>query len=104
MATILVGNDNDVVLKNYQLADDDSDIEDAELTFTVYHTDGVTAVSGLSDVSMPYTGSDGTYRGLLPGTAGITLTANGAKYKVVVEASNYNDRWEIWVTATIRSS
>jgi hypothetical protein len=108
---ILVGNDNDVTLQNYQLAATGAPVTDAQPSFTVYGFGGEdsqgnaivgAALSGLSSVAMSYVlGSSGNYRGLIPGTASLIA---GTQYYIVVAFSNYNDTFADWFTAAVRTS
>jgi len=86
---LLYENDNNIVIKNYRTASDGTAVEDASMTFTLYDIGG-DVVNDASAVSMSHEGG-GTYRGLLPESAGLT---NGTKYRVEVDVSNYSDKWE----------
>jgi hypothetical protein len=98
---LYVGNDNDVYLQGYMLASNGTAVTDAIASFTVYYEDGLTAISGLTNVTMNFVnGSNGDYRGLIPGTANLTL---GSEYYIVVKFSNYNDLFSGWFTATTRT-
>jgi hypothetical protein len=108
-ATLFVNNDNDVLLRNYTLASTNAPVTDAEASFTVYQTKGPDpqndqvqgpAISGLTNVTMTYVAQYG-YRGLIPGTAGLV---NGTWYFIVVTFSNYNDQFEGWFQAALRTS
>ena len=80
-------NDNEVVLKGLREGLTGAFVNNASLTFTVYDL-CENALSGGSAISMPYiTASNGNYRGILPGTVGISA---GTQYRVVITASNYN--------------
>jgi len=109
-AQLFVGNDNDVYLQGYRLASTGAPVTDALPTFTVYDLGGYdasgnplpgAALSGLTGVTLTYVGSNGDYRGLIPGTANLTL---GSPYYLVVTFNNYNDTFSGWFTASQRTS
>ncbi len=95
-----VGNDNDVYLQGYRLAATGAPVTDALPAFTVYYDNGLTPIHGLTGVTMPYTGANGDYRGLIPGTASLT---EGSQYYITVTFSNYNDFFNGWFTAAART-
>ena len=101
MAQLYVGNDNDVYLQGYRLASTGAPVTDALPAFTVYYDDGLTPIYGLTEITMPYTGANGDYRGLIPGTANLTV---GSEYYIVVSFSNYNDLFSGWFAAATRST
>jgi hypothetical protein len=78
VAQIYVGNDNDVYLQGYRLAATGAPVTDALPAFTVYYDNGLTPIHGLTGVTMPYTGANGDYRGLIPGTASVMQDIQGA--------------------------
>lgn len=87
IGVFFVDNDNEVVIKGLREGLTGTFINNASLTFTVYDL-CEDAVSGGSSISMPYiTGSNGNYRGILPGTVGLSAST---QYRVVITASNYN--------------
>jgi hypothetical protein len=100
VAQLYVGNDNDVYLQGYRLASTGAPVTDALPAFTVYYDNGLTPISGLTGMTMHYTGANGDYRGLIPGTASLTV---GSEYYIVVSFSNYNDLFSSWFTAATRS-
>jgi len=110
-AQLFVGNDNDVYLQGYRLASTGAAVTDALPSFTVYDLGGYDAsgnplqgapLSGLTNVNLSFvTGSNGDYRGLIPGTANLTL---GSPYYLVVTFNNYNDTFSGWFTASQRTS
>ncbi|HET6327063.1 MAG TPA: hypothetical protein VFG04_20450 [Planctomycetaceae bacterium] len=100
-AQLYVGNDNDVYLQGYRLAATGAPVTNALPSFTVYYDNGISAISGLTNIAMPYTGANGDYRGLIPGTANLTM---GSEYYIVVSFSNYNDLFSGWFTATGRTT
>src|SRR5579863_6736711 len=84
VASLFVGNDNDVYLQGYRLASTGAPITDALPAFNVYQLGGEDAqgnplpgpvLSGLTNVAMSYVGANGDYRGLIPGTANLTVGA-----------------------------
>jgi len=109
VATLFVGNDNDVYLQGYILAASSAPVTDAQPSFTVYYNIGPesapiqgAAVSGLTGIAMSFVQStNGDYRGLIPGTANLTA---GSLYYIVVTFSNYHDTFEGWFEATNRTS
>lgn len=99
VAQLLIGNDTEIVIEALRLTADGSYVNDAVLTAAVT-ADGV-AVTGASSISLEYqSGSNGNYRGIIPGT--VSLTA-GADYVITVTSSNYNLRWVITRTAAERT-
>jgi hypothetical protein len=110
-AQLFVGNDNDVYLQGYILAATGAPVTDALPVFTVHLLGGFDedgnpipgeAITGLTSVSMPPVASvPGDYRGLLPGTEGLT---EGSQYYIAVTFSNYHDSFDGWFTATTRTT
>ena len=109
MANLFVGNDNDVYLQGYILAASSAAVTDAQPSFTVYYNIGPesapiqgAAVNGLTGITMFFVhGTNGDYRGLIPGTANLTA---GSLYYIVITFSNYHDTFEGWFEATNRTS
>lgn len=97
--TIYVRNDNSVFVTGLRNSSDDSYINDATITFTVYD-DKCEQLTGAIGVSMTYvSASNGNYRGILQST--VDLVA-GKTYDVVIVSSNYDIRIEMKQTAEIR--
>ena len=108
MATLFVGNDNDVYLQGYILASTSKAVTDARPSFTVYYNIGPEssplqgpAISGLTGVTMSFvTATNGDYRGLIPGTANLTV---GSLYFIIVTFANYSDTFSGWFEAISRT-
>lgn len=64
-------------------------VNDAAVTFTLYQSDGTTAVSGGSGTCTYVTGSNGCYEGVLED--GVTLTS-GTTYILEILATASSDR------------
>lgn len=91
-----VNNNNDVIITGLRRSSDGTFINDAELQFTLYQSDGITVVPGAQDIPMPYeAGSNGNYRGTLDVTA-VTLTPRERYYIKVVDVNLYADILEWW--------
>lgn len=91
MAELLVGNDHVVVLK--ELRDDNGNfISGATVEATLFLADGVTAATGASwPVSLPYTGTKGTYSQAIP--TGVVLQDN-KRYVLKVTATYVGRKFE----------
>lgn len=84
---IFVNNSNEVYIKGFRLASDDTYKNDAILTFTVYDQWDA-PVDGATSVSMSYeSGSNGNYRGAFTASSKIALNE---KYYIIISASNYD--------------
>jgi hypothetical protein len=111
MANLYVSNDNDVYLQGYLLAATGAPVTNALPSFTVHLLGGFDEdgnpipgepIASLTNVAMPaVTSVPGDYRGLLPGTEGLT---EGSQYYITVTFANYNDFFEGWFTATTRTT
>lgn len=78
-------NTNDIFVKNLRLAADDSEIDDAALTASVYDKTQIealklgadaTPITGAANVSLSYqsgSGTSGHYRGSIAATVGLTI-------------------------------
>ncbi len=98
VGTWLVNNDNELVIKGLREGATGTTVNDAALTFSVYDATEDPLTGGQS-ISMPYvSGSNGNYRGILPGTVGLTATT---EYRVVVTGSNYNFERQGLIQATV---
>ena len=87
MSSLFVKNDNDVFLKGMRNPEDNSYVNDAVLTFTVYDDD-CNVMSGADGVSMSYVAaSNGVYRGVLESSVDLIP---GKFYNVVIVSSNYD--------------
>jgi len=91
---LYVGNDNDVYIRGLRNASDDSYVNDAVLTFTVYDQNG-NVLAGAQDIAMSYeAASNGNYRGTISGSPGTTGVTHGTEYRIVIQSSNYNIKFE----------
>lgn len=96
---LFVRNDNSVFLSGLRNSSDDSYINDATVSFTVYD-DACNQLAGAIGVSMAYvSASNGRYRGVLQST--VDLVA-GKEYTVVIVSTNYDFRVEMKQTAEVR--
>ena len=96
---LYVRNDNTVYITGLRNSEDDSYINNATVTFTVYD-DACNQLTGAIDVSMGYvTDSNGNYRGVLQSSVDLV---NGKEYTIVIVSSNYDFRVEMKETAEVR--
>lgn len=87
-----IGNDIDVKIDGLHRSADGSYIEDALLLATMTDAAGE-VVAGAEDIALPFvTGSNGNYRGVLPGSI---VLVDGEKYTTEVRATNYNFRTQL---------
>lgn len=94
-----IRNDNSVYISGLRNSSDESYINDAAVTFTVYD-DACTQLTGAIGVSMSYVAaSNGRYRGVVQSTVDLV---DGKEYTIVVTSSNYDFRVEMKQTAAIR--
>ena len=96
---LYVRNDNSVYISGLRNSSDDSYVNDATVTFTVYD-ESSNQIAGAIGVSMPYvSASNGKYRGVMQSTADLIV---GNEYTTVIVSTNYDFRVEMKHTAEIR--
>lgn len=94
-------NGIDVFCKHLRSAATGLEIDDASLSFTIYDSDDQ-PVTGAEDVAMPYVGNPNTDPGHYRGTTTSLSLTNGARYRIVVTASDYPLTWQQYFFARPR--
>lgn len=93
MDELIQGVTNDVYLRGYNVRRTSEAIVDAILAATIYDQAGK-AVSGAESLALSYDSDNHEYYVAIPASAGLVA---GSFYRVRVEASNYDDIFEITV-------
>ncbi len=96
---LFVRNDNSVFISGLRNSSDETYVNDAVVTFTVYD-DACNQLAGAIGISMSYvSASNGRYRGVLQST--VDLVA-GNEYTIVIVSTNYDFRVEMKHMAEVR--